>query len=114
MPTEIEFKRRKNAFLLFSILVVLVVTLVPGNGKVAGNQLDKLVHWGIFFLLGMSILYRYNKDKKLTTFLLLAVLGGLFTEVAQQYIPGRGMDIYDGIADTIGIITAYFVYPQKD
>jgi VanZ family protein len=41
-----------------------------------------------------------------------AILFGLVTEVAQQFIPDRDMDIYDGIADTIGVIVGYYFYKQ--
>jgi|GEM_PF-5909377 len=40
--------------------------------------------------------------------LFLGILLGLFTEVIQQFIPGSGMDIYDGITDTLGIVVRYY------
>lgn len=39
-----------------------------------------------------------------------AIILGLLTEVLQQFIPGRGMDIYDGIADTLGTVIGYYIY----
>lgn len=36
----------------------------------------------------------------------------MIAEVAQQFIPGRDMDIYDGIADTIGVIVGYYFYKK--
>lgn len=44
--------------------------------------------------------------------MIFAIFFGLLTEVGQQFIPGRDMDIYDGIADTIGIIVGYYFYKK--
>lgn len=100
--------------MLISILIVLVVTLSPGNGEIAGNYLDKLLHFVVFFFLAINILFKYYSDKRLIEILLWTVVSGLLTEVIQQFIPGRNMDIYDGIADVFGIIAAYYLYSKKE
>lgn len=41
------------------------------------------------------------------------IILGLMTEVIQQFIPGRNMDIYDAISDSLGIIIGYYAYRSK-
>jgi len=39
---------------------------------------------------------------------------GIMTEVLQHYIPGRNMDVYDGMADIIGLFVGIFIcYKSK-
>ncbi len=104
---------RRNRLLWVSLLIIIVVTLSPGNGKIAGNYLDKVAHFGIFFILSINVCYKFQKDKPLTTALLWAILFGLLTEVLQQFIPGRNMDMYDGIADTLGVVIGFYIYTAK-
>jgi len=104
---------KRNRILPVSILIVLIVTLTPGDGKIVGMYLDKIVHFLIFFFLSINILYKYNGTRVLSFYLFLAVLMGLGTEFFQQYIPGRNMDIIDAIADILGIVGAYLFYLLK-
>jgi len=99
--------------LIVSLIIVLVVTMTPGNGKCAGNYLDKVVHFIVFLLFSININYKYYNSSKLTSFIIWAIFLGLMTEVIQQIIPGRNMEMYDGIADTLGIITGYYLYKNS-
>lgn len=83
---------------------------MPGNGKIAGNYLDKVAHFILFFFAALNLLHSLIDKEKITELLLSFIVVGLFTEVIQQFIPGRNMDLYDGIADTLGIMMAYFIY----
>ncbi|PKP02223.1 MAG: hypothetical protein CVU11_12625 [Bacteroidetes bacterium HGW-Bacteroidetes-6] len=105
-----EVESRRNRLLLLSIIVILVLTLVPGNGNVSVPYLDKVVHFFLFLALSVNVGYKYLNAKRLTDAMILAIFFGLITEVGQQFIPGRDMDLYDGIADTIGIIVGYYFY----
>ena len=108
-----ENQVRRNRMLIVSLIIVLVVTMTPGNGKCAGNYLDKVVHFIVFLLFSININYKYYNSSKLTSFIIWAIFLGLMTEVIQQIIPGRNMEMYDGIADTLGIITGYYLYKNK-
>ncbi len=108
--------KRKNYLLIPSILLILIVTLTPGDGTIAGNYLDKVVHFIIFLILSLNINYKYQNKTYGFELMLWAIIFGLTTEVVQQYIPGRNMDLYDGIADSFGIIIGYYLYktfPKK-
>ena len=108
-----ENQVRRNRMLIVSLIIVLVVTMTPGNGKCAGNYLDKVVHFIVFLLFSININYKYYNSGKLTSFIIWAIFLGLMTEVIQQIIPGRNMEMYDGIADTLGIITGYYLYKNS-
>ena len=99
-----------NPPLLISILLLLVAILMPGNGKIAGNYLDKVAHFSLFLFMTINILHSLIDKKRSTELLLWLVLAGLLSEVIQQFIPGRNMDLYDGIADTLGIMVAFYIY----
>jgi len=98
---------------IISLLFVLIATLTPGNGKIAGNYLDKVAHFLMFGFLAYQSLKAIIDKTKIPEVLLTCILLGLLTEVLQQFIPGRGMDIYDGIADTLGVAIAYFAYKKN-
>lgn len=89
------------------------MTLTPGNGKIVGNYLDKIAHFIIFFFLAINISFKYWKNEKLIEAMFFGIILGFATEVIQQFIPGRNMDIYDAIADTLGIIVGYYTYRSK-
>ena len=93
-----------------SIIIVLVATLTPGNGKIAGNYLDKIVHFGIFAFMSYQALKSLVNKNKITEVIIWCIVVGLLTEIMQQFIPGRNMDLYDGLANTLGIAAAFYYY----
>ncbi len=103
---------RRNRLIVLSIILILIATLTPGKGtaKFEIHNFDKLVHFSIFMFLSINLCYKYINSKKLTGLLIWSIFFGLFTELAQNYIPGRDMSLYDGMADTLGVIAGYYVY----
>jgi len=101
---------RRNRLLVVSVIIILIVTLTPANGKMLGSYLDKVGHFMIFFFLAINLCYKYQKNEALIGVLFGGILFGFLTEILQQFIPGRNMDIYDAIADTLGIIVGYYFY----
>lgn len=99
--------------LMVSIVLILVVTLMPGDGKVAGNYLDKVVHFIVFFFLSININYKFFSNKKQVLWILMAILLGFVTEIIQQFIPGRNMDIYDALADFAGVGIGFLFYTNR-
>lgn len=98
--------------LILSFLLVLIATLTPGNGKIAGNYLDKIVHIIIFFLLTRSALAASSNKENYTSIVIVCILLGFVTEILQQFIPGRNMEFYDGLADVVGVTIAYYFKKQ--
>ena len=103
-------QNRRNRLFQISIIIILILLLTPSNGKYSVNYIDKLVHFSLFMVLSINICYKYQKDKIRFEAIIWAIFFGLLTEVIQQFIPGRDMDIYDGIADTLCVIAGYYIY----
>jgi len=102
----------KNQILLLNIVIILIVTLTPGDGKFAGEYLDKFVHYIIFLALGFNTCRKYEKQRKVIDGLLWAIIFGLMTEIFQQIIPGRNMEFYDGLADALGVVSGFYLYQK--
>lgn len=108
-----EIAIRRNRLLIPCLILVLVLTLKPSSGNSMNfsiPHLDKIAHFGMFFLLGINVLYKYEHNKKLLEYLLLCIVLGFNTEILQDFIPGRSLDFYDALADTLGVIIAYYIY----
>lgn len=79
---------------------------------------DKILHFIAYLIFGLSIIYSIcglRKDiNKKRLFLILLAIGSIYAisdEVHQFYVPGRNADVADFLADVLGIIGSYFVYP---
>ena len=63
--------------------------------------------------LAVNVLYKYEHHQRLTFYLFGCILLGFATEMLQEHIPGRGLDFYDALADTLGIVIAYYFYKMN-
>lgn len=78
------------------------------------HRFDKLVHLGIFYVLGLLVyraIHAGNGPSKFSYrrvgLMLLIVLGyGLFDEMHQASTPGRSVDFKDFVADAAGGVLA--------
>lgn len=106
---------RRNRLFQASIVVILILILTPNtSGGVSSiKYLDKVVHFGLFLTLSINACYKYRIYERRTEVIIWMIFFGLMTEVLQQFIPGRDMDIYDGIADTLGVIIGYYIYKMN-
>jgi VanZ family protein len=71
---------------------------------------DKIVHFGIYFVLGISvqlaILAYFPKAGRITLMIstiMFGLLFGISDEFHQSFVPGRDSSLGDLIADTIGV-----------
>ncbi len=107
------------------VFIVLLLTGLPGNDLPTLSsfwdafQPDKIVHMGMFGLLFLLLsggsFYKGGKvpvSKKLIyTYLFIAIALGGTIELLQKWVfIGRDCDIYDWIADTIGVLLALVFY----
>lgn len=107
--------------IIFWIIIIGISCFTPGNEfkevKINIPHFDKIVHFGMFYILG--ILIKGNKKitrKSLQYFLLYAICYAIIIEMIQHfYIPMRNGDMVDFFADflglSIGVITTRF-YPN--
>jgi VanZ family protein len=79
------------------------------------SSFDKFVHFGAFFIYGLSlqvalIAFFSNSTKIKTnrnialTVIIIGFLFALSDEIHQYFVPGRTMDMFDLLADMIGIL----------
>ena len=116
-----------NKYIIGALLwasFILLLTLTPGKSvpDITLFSYDKIGHAFVFFvfswLLGKG-LFRANGRlvAALVTTLLLSTLYGLGIEIAQNFIPDRGMEWFDAIANILGTILGlglfYFTNRQK-
>ncbi len=75
-------------------------SLFPGQDK-----LFHLIAYGVLGFLGMGAMLIHEsgyRHRQLWLVVLLVVLYGISDEIHQYFVPGRTMDIYDVLADSIG------------
>jgi VanZ family protein len=93
-----------------AVAIVLYMTLAPSKDVPGSNLVwDKAAHaitWAILAGAGYML-----APKRLRTITIFAVLFGAAIEVAQATLPfGRDGDIFDWLADSLGVATALMVY----
>ena len=118
---NISFKKFLPGFAWFFLVGVL--TLMPGKeipelSGISIPHLDKLVHVVLFGGLTLFFCLPYVKtslpfQKKRNLFIRISlsiILWGLIIEVIQKYfIPDRGFEWLDVVADTVGVLIAYWI-----
>jgi hypothetical protein len=121
-PQKITFKKFLPGIAWFFIVGTL--TLMPGSDipKVGWldqiPNFDKVVHAGLFGGLTFLFCLPYFKSlfsyrQKINHFIrisLAAIVWGITVEFLQKYfVPGRSFDLTDWIADSIGVIIAFWL-----
>lgn len=115
---------RYNFFTLGWLLLVLLLTLTPGENMPQTGlwqdllSFDKVAHFFIFAVLvflmivGLSKQYRYLflRNKAVSISLVLGIVYGIIIEIIQHFIPGRGFEITDILANTIGCFMGFGLF----
>lgn len=104
----------KYATFVISVLILTAV-LIPGRDipDVGFGGIDKLVHIGMFVTWTLAV--RYDFDRKPFPYRMVFIIGLVFsvaTEILQILIEGRTFDIYDMVADVVGIVTGLLISGQ--
>lgn len=102
---------------LFYALLIFVVSAIPQIppplGFKWGDKVAHLLEYGVFSFLLFLAFYTSGKESlKRHVFLLSVLIGmvyGLSDEIHQKFVPGRNCDIYDFLADGLGIIVVQTV-----
>lgn len=103
---------RKYIKIIFWLLVIMVLVLsfMPGSVSSSIQHVDKLEHLVAFFVLSILLLLAYKFSKPLFTTAIIMALFGMGIEVVQVYIPNRIFSMQDFLADIVGIVLALLVY----
>lgn len=105
---------RKNRLFFLSLVITSILIFIPNDRETSIPYIDKIAHLGLFTVISINGCYKYIDSNLRSQFLVWIIFYGLLTEVIQQFIPGRDMDILDGLADTIGVIIGLYLYTYFD
>lgn len=98
---------------VYAIALAAVIVVASGRSRVASPDIvdfDKAAHFAVFGLLATLVARAGFKSSRLWWAILIVSLFGLTDEWHQGSTPGRSMEVYDWIADTVGAITAVALY----
>ena len=111
-------------------IVIFVLCSIPGNSLPQTSMIeiphfDKMVHFGLFFIMGIFLIAELTYQTKLSrisiafiTFALIAIYGGIIEVLQENYFSNRSGDFWDLCADVAGGITSVFMFSylkkQKD
>lgn len=95
-------------------LLVLVALTVPTGSLAASDLLgwDKAVHFGLFLVLTwlwLQAIAGRSIGRSLVV-LAAAILFAFGSEWYQHFLPARSMDLFDGVADSIGAAVAWLAW----
>ena len=126
-------KIMKNKLLWRNIIwaiIIFVLCSIPGNDLPKTSALsiphfDKIVHFGMFFVMGIFLFSEISIQTKLKRIsitsiilLMIAIYGATIEYLQQNYFINRSGDYLDLLADVLGGIIAVIMYPwlkkQKD
>ena len=99
------------AALWAAVLFLLSEWSGPGVGLPAGA--DKLVHGGLFLILGLTLAWgkgRTGSDVSGLLFLLLGVGYGALDEWHQSFVLGRDASVGDWVADSAGVMLGLVLF----
>ena len=111
-------------WVIFEFVLIFILLSMPGNDIQGTSWIslimhlpyaDKVVHMGLFGSLALSLFihfeqlsnisFRSTRAKALS--LILCILFGIGMEYYQKYfVPSRGFDVIDMLADAIGALLA--------
>lgn len=111
-------------------IVIFILCSVPGNSLPQSSMIeipyfDKMVHFGLFFIMGIFLIAELRYQTKLSrisiafiTFALITIYGGVIEVLQENYFTNRSGDFWDLCADVAGGITSVFMFSflkkQKD
>nr|WP_320117722.1 VanZ family protein [uncultured Marinifilum sp.] len=103
-------------------IIIFILCSVPGDDlpKTSAFEIpyfDKIVHFGMFFVMGIFLLAELSfqtrlkrKSRIIVSLLVIAFYGAIIEYLQQNFFVNRSGDYADLAADIIGGITAIFMY----
>lgn len=97
------------------VIILLTGIPLPTLPGAAGSELDKLVHFALYFGLGWTLaraarLSGFRGVAALVGLLLAGVGFAALDELLQSWVPRRAPQLADWLADVAGLLTAYVMY----
>ena len=91
-------------------ILILIAVLIPGSNLPDVNifGFDKVVHVGMFGLWAIAVRHDFNSPEfKFFVAFIVGLSFSLLTEVLQILVEGRSFDVFDIVADAIGLGTGF-------
>lgn len=121
MPMTPPLPQTDRRKLVWPVALALTITVcsgraVPDWGE-AITYSDKVVHFGIYGLMATLVarLAAVQRTRPLGMYaaILIVSVFGVTDELHQHFTPGRSMDVWDWVADTLGAIVATVLYAES-
>jgi len=111
-------------WVIFEFVLIFILLSMPGTDIQGTNWMsfildlpyaDKVVHMGLFGSLALSIFFHFEQYSNISfrstrtkaLSLIVCILFGIGMEYYQKYfVPSRGFDVIDMLADAIGALLA--------
>jgi len=106
-----KWNRYICALLIVTLLVSLVFSLCPAHNTDGLFVNDKVAHFFGYFILMLLLDFAYSSGRHMIFKICLIVGYSVAIEVAQNFIPGREMSVYDGLANVFGVISFVLLKP---
>ena len=116
---------KTRLWVIAEIVIIFVLLSLPGNSFHTSSNwfgnlpIDKIVHVGLFGSLSFSFFYHFEKSNQQkyksvrakAYVLIFCMLYGIAMEYYQKYyVPSRGFEVADMLADTLGAIIALPIF----
>ena len=96
--------------------VLFLLSELPGTGVSLPADTDKLVHGGLYLILGLSLAWgkaRTGSGVPVVVLLLMGVGYGALDEWHQSFVPGRDSSVGDAVADAIGVLAGFAIFRRR-
>ncbi len=123
----------KDFFLLFKFSIIwAILILIACTCRIQTNSgmdldipfLDKIVHFVMYLILGAIVTFEFRRitpkyyHKYIFKILIISIVYGIVIEVVQYFLPWRGFEFADMIADGLGAAAGiygikYLVFDKK-
>lgn len=106
-----------GANLLWILVIFALCAMPPQDVPEPGIEiphLDKVVHFGMFFIMSLLICYRFERPSLKSIYGIaigFSFLYGGLIEILQHYFFNRGGDVLDLLADVAGGVAGCALFP---
>ncbi len=91
-------------FIYLYIVIIFLLSSTPPStvSSIQIYGLDKIIHFIEYFILG--VIYRFSINQLLSKYYFLIILIPIIDEFIIQDYSGRNVDVFDFIANVLGLI----------
>ena len=106
-----KLRRRLRRAWLAGVAVLVVLSLLPGSSPAvawASSVNDKLLHFAAYAALALLAVLGADDRRAVVRSVLIMFVLGVALDFAQRFIPGRGFELGDILADNLGLLCGAF------